>query len=171
MERQPLPVEKQFLTQMGIENADDILKAGNKNDEDEGTTDEYYTYIDEDKMRVLEPYVYSIIDKEGKVYSSFLVANGGLGAAVNENGMCSVWAGTLDDNCRSHIIMDKEGNILFSNDEKEAEDGVRSVYYNVTPNGSVLKKTFMSDYEHGDYQVLEYVKPDGNSKKLLEGIY
>ncbi len=160
-----------FLTQMGIENADDILKAGNKNDEDEGTTDEYYTYIDEDKMRVLEPYVYSIIDKEGKVYSSFLVANGGLGAAVNEDGMCSVWAGTLDDNCRSHIIMDKEGNILFSNDEKEAEDGVRSVYYNVTPNGSVLKKTFMSDYEHGDYQVLEYVKPDGNSQKLLEGGY
>ena len=160
-----------FLTQMGIENADDILKAGNRNDEDEDTPDEYYTYIDEDKIRALEPYVYSIIDKKGKVYSSFLAANGGLGAAVNENGMCSVWAGTLDDNCTSHIIMDKEGNTLFSNDEKEAEDGIRSVYYNVTPNGSVLKKTFMSDYEHGDYQVLEYVKPDGNSKKLLEAGY
>ena len=162
--------ESDFLVQIGIENADDILKAGNENDEG-NPADERYTYIDEDKEKALSPYVYSIMDNEGKVYSSFLVANAELGAAINQDGLCSIWNGTLDDNCTTHVILDKKGKILFRNDEKEAKDGSRSVYYNVTPSGNILKKTFTSDYEHGDYQILECIKPDGNSEKLLEGGY
>ena len=56
-------------------------------------------------------------------------------------------------------------------DDTDLNDQERCVYYDITPSGNVLRKTFYSDFEHGDYQVLEWVKPDGTSKKLLESGY
>ena len=128
-------------------------------------------------------YIYSIIDKDDNVSGSFLAARDDLYASLNADGMCSIWlyetgdsikyewGRIFDDSCRFHIIMDKEGKILFQNDAEAAEDGSRSTYSDITPSGNVYKKTFLSDYEHGDYQVLEYVQTDGKSKKLLEGGY
>lgn len=149
-----------FLTRIGITDVDAILQ-----------NDENTEYAQE----MMSKFVYSIVDKEGKVYSSFLVANDSLGGTINADGMCSVWNGSmyggfdkLSDERIPHVIMDKEGNILFEND---TEDGEGSIFYEVTPSGNVLKKTFKSDFDHGDYQVLEFVKPDGTSKKLMEGEY
>ena len=39
----------------------------------------------------------------------------------------------------------------------------------MTPSGNILKKSYDSDMQHGDYQILEFVQPDGTTKKLLEG--
>lgn len=134
--------------------------------------DGYDAYIEEQEMEqgeIYGRYIYSIIDDEGKVYGSFLVPNGELNASINADGMCSLWEDELNDDCRAHVIIDKTGKKLFQNDKEELSDGSRRVYYRVTPSGNVLRKTLTSDYEHGDYQILEFVEPDGTSKKLLEG--
>ncbi len=136
--------------------------------------DRYDAYMEEHEMEqdeIYGRYIYSIIDVNGKVYSSFLVPNGELDASINADGMCSVWLDELNDECRSHVIIDRAGKKLFQNDAEEQSDGSRKVYYRVTPSGNVLRKTLTSDYEHGDYQILEFVEPDGTSKKLLEGGY
>ena len=126
-------------------------------------------------------YVYSIIDKEGKVYSSFLAANSDLIVTMNGDGMCSVRAesmanvgevvsfGTCEliDDHMAHIIMDKDGNTIFKND---TEDEQGDIYYDVSPSGNVLKKSFETDAARGeDNQILDLVKPDGTSEKLMEG--
>lgn len=135
----------------------------------------------ENEESIKGKYVYSIIDKEGKVYSSFLVANSGLIVTINGEGMCSVWAesianvgedvsfGTcaLSDDHVAHIIMDKEGNTIFRND---TEDEKGDLYYDVTPSANVLKKSFETDAGCGeDNQILELVRPDGTCEKLMEG--
>lgn len=126
-------------------------------------------------------YVYSIIDKEGKVYSSFLVANSGLIVTMNEAGMCSIRAesaenagervsfetSALSDDHAAHIVMDKEGNTIFKND---TQDEKGDIYYDVTPSGNVLKKSFETDADRGeDNQILTLARPDGTCEKLMEG--
>lgn len=92
---------------------------------------------------------------------------------INSEGMCSLWNGDMyawpgywNDDPGLHVIIDKEGNILYEN-SGEGSDAV--IYASVTPSGNILRKTFKSDFEHGEYQVLEFVQPDGTSKQMLEG--
>ena len=140
-------------------------------DDDEYDDDTYDDEDQEEDIPVRAYYVYSIIDKEGKVYGSFFSPYDNLSAAINDDGMCSVTVGELKDECVIHAVLDKDGKILFQNDKEAKEDGSRQIYYNVTPSKNVLRKTFLSDFEHGDYQVLELVKPDGTAQKLMEGGY
>lgn len=145
---------------------------------------EYIEAKKSEASSVYGQYIYSIIDKDGTVSGSFLVARNDFHASMNADGMCSIWLDDtfedkleyavdhkFDDACKAHVIMDKECRLLFQNDEEKADDGSRSTYSDVTPSGNVYKKTFLSDYEHGDYQVLEYIQLNGTSKKLFEGGY
>lgn len=161
----------------------DIIQEEKGNDAWDGLT-EYIEAKKSEAGSVYGQYIYSIIDKDGTVSGSFLVARNDFHASMNADGMCSIWLDDtlkdkldydvehkFDDACKAHVIMDKECRLLFQNDEKKADDGSRSTYSDITPSGNVYRKTFLSDYEHGDYQVLEYVQPDGTSKKLFEGGY
>nr|WP_296156626.1 zinc ribbon domain-containing protein [uncultured Blautia sp.] len=117
-------------------------------------------------------YLYSIVDKDGNTYGSFLSTidstRNSATAGITKDGMVSLGIGDVNsDDCVHNLIISREGKELFRNEEKD-ENGNKSRYYNVTPSGNILHKTFLNDYDHGDYQVLELVKPDGTTKKLLE---
>ena len=178
-----------FLNNLGIKGKDAelLIKASNQNDEyDYEEYHEIYGYYedemdgesyagDDEETENINPsgyqYVYSIIDKNGKVYGSFLSAYSVATALINDDGMCSFTAYEDEyyyDSVIHHVIIDKDANVLFRNGE---ENGNSIVYDEVTPSGNVLKKTMKSDFEHGDYEVLEFVKQDGSAKKLMEGGY
>lgn len=179
-EKEVYKQKKDFLTQLGIkQDVDSVIAGADMSDEDksedndEDGDDENQDQEEEAEADtpVRENYVYSIIDKEGNVSGSFFSPYGNLSATINDDGMCSVTQGELKDECVIHTVLDKDGKILFQNDKEVGKDGSRQIYYDVTPSKNVLRKTFLSDFEHGDYQVLELVKPDGTAEKLMEGGY
>lgn len=133
--------------------------------------EEYFDLLEKGKLGT--QYIYSIIDKDGKVYGSFLSASAKVSAVMNNDGMCSLTA--LDRNNKpmtdKHVILDKHGNILFQNDEEPDKNGNQVLYEDVTASGNLLKKILKSDFEHGDYVILEFVTVNGKTKKLMEGGY
>lgn len=174
--------EKEFLQQMGLEDVDALLQeriypetAEGENVSQEDTEEDLQEDSEKDSQgasaETLGRYVYSITDKEGKIYSSFLWKYGIMEAVINNEGVFSMPNGpegiASANNVADtpHIIMNKEAKILF---ESETTEG-GSIYYDVTPSGNILKKSYDSDMQHGDYQILEFVQPDGTTKKLLEG--
>ena len=85
--------------------------------------------------------------------------------------MCSI--SSLDGNGTPiyKVIMDKNGKVLFQDDKEPDKKGNQVLYYDVTASGNVFRKTLKSDFEHGDYEILELVTPNGKSKTLMEGGY
>lgn len=119
-------------------------------------------------------HVFSIIDKEGKVYSSFLVpyafdkqsSTYKISMGLSDEGMCSV--SVVDGNIQtSYTVMDKEGTVLFQSSEQDKKDG--AFYDDITPCGNFLRETNQKSFENGEQQVFELVKPDGTSKEVLSG--
>lgn len=139
-------------------------------DDDWNTDDESDTDLNDQLGNITGHYIYALSDDKGKVYSMFSIPATNVGSALNEKGMYSLTIGSLEDECEYHVVLDKDGKILFKSQE-QTDDQEKCIYYDITPSGNVLRKTFHSDFEHGDYEVLEWVKPDGTSKKLLEGGY
>ena len=168
--------KSRLLEAIGIQNVTAVL--GNMEqdeksadmDEDWNTDEEEDTDLNDQLGNITEQYIYELSDDKGKVYSMFSMPTVNVGSALNEKGMYSLTIGTLEDECEYHVVLDKDGRILFKSQE-QTEEQEKCIYYDITPSGNVLRKTFHSDFEHGDYQVLEWVKPDGTSKKLLEGGY
>lgn len=159
-----------FLKQLGIkQDVDEVIKGARQTDGDDEA------YAEDGSENADAPirywYVYSIMDTDGNVSGSFFSPYANLNAVVNDEGMCSVTLGDLEDECSTHVVMEKDGTVLFENDEEAGKDGSRQIYYDVTPSKNILRKTFVSDFEHGDYQILEWVKPDGTATKLMEGGY
>ncbi len=151
---------------LGLEDEDTTYQ------DDEEYDEEYEEKKEEEIYRIGHEYLFSIIDKEGNTYGSFLCSydtdDNTISASITKDGMCSIAYGDLNsDDCINHVIVSREGKELFRNEEKD-KDGNKSMYYDVTPSGNVLHKIFDSDFDHGDYQILEWVKPDGTTKKLME---
>ena len=165
--------KSRLLEAIGIEDVTAVL--GNP-DQDADTDEDWNmdeeegddTDLNDQLGDITEQYIYALSDDKGKVYNMFALAAVNVGSALNEEGMSSLTVGMLEG--EYHVVLNKDGSILFKN-QKQTDDQERCVYYDITPSGNVLRKTFYSDFEHGDYQVLEWVKPDGTSKKLLEGGY
>ena len=120
-------------------------------------------------------YLYRIIDSDGKTYSTFFCPYDPSDTfwMINQDGMCSLkvyeQVSSMQCELRKCIIMDKDGNILFENGT--TEEGGAILYDDITPSGNILRTTEYSDFDHGDYVVLELVEPDGKATKLMESGY
>ena len=156
-----------FLNTIGIEEADALVT----NLKNIMSNTPEYEKIKEIQNTIGQQYIYSIIDKNNKISGSFLSSISNVSAVINNDGMCSI--SSLDGNRRPiyKVIIDKNGKILFQDDKEPDEKGNQVLYYDVTTSGNIFKKTLTSDFEHGDYEILELVTPNGKTKKLMEGGY
>lgn len=119
----------------------------------------------------MQKYIYYIMDSDGNIYWSFM-AEDGISATISETGTCSIWHSDFEPADENHVIVDKNGNILYQNEivtDDRGEVGAGSViYYNISPCGNVLRQTFQSDFEHGDYSTVEIVTPDGKTIPVMD---
>lgn len=119
----------------------------------------------------MQKYIYYIMDSDGNIYWSFM-AESGINATISENGTCSIWHSNFEPTDENHIIVDKNGNVLYQNEIVTDDRGtVRAgsvIYYNISPCGNVLRQTFQSDFEHGDYSTVEIVTPDGKTIPVMD---
>ena len=172
MQQEELDYKTAVLTKLGITDEKEVnALLGLTVDESDQLTDEAIDVVNNLGCQ----HLYSIIDKDGNTYGSFLSDidsdRNSATYGITENGMVSLGIGDVNsDDCEHNLIISREGKELFRNEEED-ENGNKSRYYNVTPSGNILHKTFHSDFDHGDYQILELVKTDGTTKKLLEGGY
>ncbi|MBC5646843.1 hypothetical protein [Christensenella tenuis] len=114
----------------------------------------------------MQQCIYYIMDSEGNIYWSF-TAEKELNATIGEDGTCAMWHSDFEPADENHIIVDKNGNVLYRNEiitdtRGEIEAG-SVIYYNISPSGNVLRQTFRSDFEHGDYSTVELVTPEGKT--------
>lgn len=141
--------------------------------DEEGAVNEGVSEDTDAKNISLGDYLYCIMDKDGNVCSTFFSRVSSISAVINNDGMCSITDNSnyswVDDNASAgQVILNKDGEVLFKNDKKEKANGEKTEYYNVTPSGNILRRSWSSDYDHGDYQKLEWVQPDGTAKTILE---
>ena len=96
-------------------------------DEDWNTDEEEDTDLNDQLGNITEQYIYELSDDKGKVYSMFSMPTVNVGSALNEKGMYSLTIGTLEDECEYHVVLDKDGRILFKSQEQtEAAKAVKN---------------------------------------------
>lgn len=167
--------KKEFLKQMGLKDADSLLKAEDEDNTDEAASNE----ITEDginKNTIGYMHVYEIIKSDGTITGAFLApySSATVKAYINNDGYVSFTAlGTemldfgkhIEDD--THVIMDNTGKVLYQNDPLKKKN--RVFYYDVSPYNTIIKMTEKSDFENGDYISAELIMADGSTKKLVKG--
>lgn len=178
----------EFLTSLKTDEAQTLitrLEENRKMDNGEiaNFSDEYYDEpidaSDLNRFDISGQYIYFVIDKNGDIQGAFfhgLESNGmeEVDAAINDKGECSLRPEAYGENYVSFVI-DKNCNLLYKsqktmgdywNNPEYGEDGTIK-YSNVTPSGNLLKLTYETDFDHGDYNVLYLVEPDGTCTELI----
>lgn len=128
---------------------------------------------------LMSSFIYCVIDRSGKVYGSFLSPYRDVSATLNEDGTFTLtqYAGTTNgityddsqENAFYHVIVSREGRILYASDTQNSVKEERIVYYDLSPNGNTLRKTYSSDFENGDLETLEFIRADGTAEVILSG--
>ena len=116
-------------------------------------------------------YVYCIIDRSGQVYGSFLSPYGDLSAIINEDGSCTITrnADGGPENASYHVIISREGKILYESDAQNSVKKERQIYYDLSSSGTILRKTYSSDFENGERETVEFIRADGSAEEILSG--
>ncbi len=130
-----------------------------------------YNYGDYTSLDFLDLYIYQLVDKDSNVLCSYVteLAND---VKVGYDGK---WELIYKDNI---IVLDKEGNILLDTDKTEyvldVDHGIwvvsmtSSEFTGMTPSGNYLICSEDSDYEQGEYKILEWLSSDGSTKEIMQ---
>lgn len=118
--------------------------------------------------------IYALFDRTGKQHGAF-TASDLTNVTILDDGSVIYQEGLNLENANL-IKRDIDGNVLASylNVNLKGYNSLSS-YSRLASCGNVLRRTTRSDFEIGDYQVLELVRPDGSAEticevKTLEGV-
>lgn len=117
----------------------------------------------------LNKRVYCIFDRAGNqhcVFTALDLAN----LTVLNDGTYTYSAGPEEN--ATLMKRDIDGNVLCSYsgvDIRRNYDSNEDKYYPMAPCGNVLRVTKTSDFDNGDYEILELVHPDGTTEEVFRG--
>ena len=71
-----------------------------------------------------------------------------------------------------HVVLDRTGHVLYQSEMSGREDKMGSVvWYDLTSGGNIFRKTYTTDIQYGDCELLELVHPDGRADVILRGTH
>lgn len=123
----------------------------------------------------LAKHVYCIFDRAGNQHCVF-VALDLADLTVLNDGTCVYREGPEEN--ATLMKRDIDGNVLCSypgvdirgyNTISSSSMDLVDRYFSIAPCGNVLRKRTESDFDNGDYQILELVHPDGTAEEILRG--
>lgn len=109
--------------------------------------------------------LYWLVGKDGSVYHTFWAPDN-TNISLCENGSC-----LLERQGMERFVIDKNGVVIFEGntfEEREEEPVGESIICAYGPSGNALRETKVKDSTHGTYYVIELVKQNGETEKLLE---
>ena len=122
-------------------------------------------------------YIYFLMDQDYHVVNQFLCPVSGSAITIGKDGAIALgnaksnlkgsWPDYEDEN---RVILDPAGRVLYQNQISKQKDKLDSViWYDLTPSGNILRKTYTSSVQYGDHELLELVRPDGTVTEVLRG--
>ena len=129
--------------------------------------DDYYKDIPE-----MNQCLYYIMTSDGTIDYCFKGPKG-LKGVISEDGTAALWTTNYESDDPNHIIIDKNGNVVYRNNVSGGYGDIESgsvIYYNVSPCGNILRQTFQSDFDHGDYSSIDLVTPDGDVIPVFDAV-
>lgn len=121
-------------------------------------------------------YLYLLADENGQYVSQFLYPLSDPFVKIGADGTVSLSPKTeggrpvYEDPC--HVVLDRTGHVLYQSEMSGREDKMGSVvWYDLTSGGNIFRKTYTTDIQYGDCELLELVHPDGEADVILRGTY
>lgn len=118
--------------------------------------------------------IYALFDKTGKQHGVFTALDLADLTILNDGSI--VYREGPEKNANL-VKRDLEGNVLVSyqdvdisgyNTSSSSSSNLVSSYFRMAVCGNILRRTTESDFEKGEYQVLELVRPDGSAEFICE---
>ena len=121
-------------------------------------------------------YIYYLYDPEGNQVMHFLCPLASPYVDIGTDGSLSMTEAkkgdqdTPDYESRYRVIVDPQGYIVARNQITGGREKTGSViWYDRTPEGNFLRKTYLTDVKYGDHELLELVLPDGQAVEIVRG--
>lgn len=122
-------------------------------------------------------YIYLLLDEDYNVVLQFLCPRGNVFATIGKDGSITLAPVREerkiqgpDYESSDYMILDAAGHVLYRNQISGEKSKLGTViWYDMTPSGNVLRKTYASSVQYGDHELLELVHPDGTAEEILRG--
>ena len=122
-----------------------------------------------------QDYIYLLLDGDHNVAAQFLCPIGDVFATIGPDGsmvLAPVERKTQgpDYESEDYMILDAAGHVLYRNQISGEKAKLGTViWYDMTPSGNMLRKTYTSSVQYGDHELLELVRPDGTTEEIFRG--